>query len=74
MRAKGLRPNDDGDLIHTRSLPTGEAFDVIKNMPTEAQLREDLDGLADDLKYFEFDDSQLWAVSYRTSDSSKSSV
>lgn len=72
LAAKGLHYNDDGDLIHTRKLPSGESFEVIKNLPTEDELRNDIDRFGERIGYYEFNE-KLWAVDFTTRSLAKTS-
>ena len=59
--------DDDGNLIHKRTFPDGEVFEVVKNFPTEPELKEVLDGLAYDIEYREHDALRRWMVSFTAS-------
>ncbi|MFH1313393.1 MAG: class I SAM-dependent methyltransferase [Candidatus Eisenbacteria bacterium] len=58
--------DDDGNLIHRRDFPDGEVFEVVKNFPTEEELREVLSGLADDMEYREHDVLRRWMLTFTT--------
>jgi O-antigen/teichoic acid export membrane protein len=36
LARKGLRRDDEGNIRHTRHLPDGQQFEIIKNFPTRA--------------------------------------
>jgi SAM-dependent methyltransferase len=66
------RVDEHGDIYEERLLRDGSRFETIKNFASEAEFRELLDGLADDITYLEFDTgnskyepARLWTVSYR---------
>jgi len=56
--------DDEGNLIHRRQLPSGEQYYVVKNFPTEAELRETLDGVADNVEYHEHLAMRRWILAY----------
>ncbi len=58
--------DDEGNLIHRRSVPGNGDYFVIKNFPTEQELRETLVGIVDDFRYQEHLALQRWIVTYRT--------
>jgi ubiquinone/menaquinone biosynthesis C-methylase UbiE len=59
--------DDDGNLIHKRTFPNGEVFEVVKNFPTERELEEVLTGLADGVEYHEHDALRRWMLTFTTS-------
>jgi demethylmenaquinone methyltransferase/2-methoxy-6-polyprenyl-1,4-benzoquinol methylase len=56
--------DDEGNLIQKRSLPDGQEFQVIKNFPSEAELRRHLQGFADKIECIEFTELGRWGISY----------
>ncbi|UCG61373.1 MAG: methyltransferase domain-containing protein [Candidatus Zixiibacteriota bacterium] len=58
--------DDEGNLIHRRNVPGGGDYYVIKNFPTEQELRQVLTGIADDVRYREHLALQRWILTYRT--------
>ena len=56
--------DNEGNLIHKRTLPDGQQFYVVKNFPTEEELRDVLDGLADDIEYYEHWSLRRWMLIY----------
>ena len=44
------RTDEQGDTYQTRRLDDGSTHEVLKNFPTEAELRAALDGLADEVR------------------------
>jgi hypothetical protein len=59
------RLDAEGNVIEPRVLMNGEKYEVIKNFPTEAELREALEGFADDLQYEAYERGCVWTVSYK---------
>jgi ubiquinone/menaquinone biosynthesis C-methylase UbiE len=53
-----------GDFVRKRVLPDGSEFTVIKNFPTENEIREILKGIAKDIRYHEHLNLQRWVLSY----------
>ncbi len=63
-----IRSQDsDGNTLERRPLPDGRAVDIIKNFPTEAELRGALRGIAEDVQYVARPDEKSWTVVYNTS-------
>jgi demethylmenaquinone methyltransferase/2-methoxy-6-polyprenyl-1,4-benzoquinol methylase len=58
--------DDEGNRIGRRQLPNGEVFHVVKNFPTEEELRQLLSGLVDDVDYREHDALRRWLLTFRT--------
>jgi len=56
--------DNEANLIHKRTLPDGQQFYVVKNFPTEEELRDVLDGLADDIEYYEHWSLRRWVLTY----------
>ncbi len=54
-----------GDLLEDRPLRNGERFEIIKNFPTEWELRAVLAGIASDVSYVSEPAHGYWMVSYR---------
>ena len=57
------RTDADGNTYQLRVLGNGEQYEVMKNFPTECELREALDGLSAGFEYHRLD--YYWYVSYR---------
>lgn len=55
--------DDDGNSYQRRALDDGSQHDVLKNFPTEAQLRADVEGMASDIEYVEL--QYYWMFKYR---------
>jgi len=53
-----------GNTYQTRRLEDGREYEVLKNIPTEAELRGYLDGIATDIVYETL--TYYWCLSYRT--------
>lgn len=60
-----LGVDSDGDLVIRRKLRNGTPHEIIKNLPTEAELRGALADFADDLVYKRHEFLGWWIVSYR---------
>jgi demethylmenaquinone methyltransferase/2-methoxy-6-polyprenyl-1,4-benzoquinol methylase len=58
--------DDEGNLIHLRDVPDGGQYYVVKNFPTEEELRQIFDGITDDFSYHEHLALQRWVFSYKT--------
>lgn len=56
--------NEDGDFARKRTLPDGSEFIVIKNFPTENEIRDILKNLAKNIRYHEHLNLQRWMLSY----------
>lgn len=56
--------DDEGNLIHRRRLPSGEQYYVVKNFPTEAELRETLGGTAEGIEYYQHLAMRRWILAY----------
>ncbi|MCX6832051.1 MAG: class I SAM-dependent methyltransferase [candidate division Zixibacteria bacterium] len=54
--------DDEGNRVSIRALPDGGRFHVIKNFPTEGELREALSPFADDIFYYEHDGLRRWLL------------
>ncbi len=54
--------DEEGNTYSRRTLESGQQYEVLKNFPTEAEVREVLSGLASDIHYF--DSTFYWCVSY----------
>jgi demethylmenaquinone methyltransferase/2-methoxy-6-polyprenyl-1,4-benzoquinol methylase len=62
-----LRPyrrDEGGNLICRRSLPDGRTFDVVKNFPTEDELRRAIGCEGDSIEYREWPGLGRWLVTY----------
>lgn len=57
--------NENGDFVRRRSLPDGGEYLVVKNFPTENELKGILKGMAEDIRFHEHLNLQRWMVSYR---------
>lgn len=55
----------EGNTYSRRRLQDGSEWDVLKNFPTEDELRKLLDGSAEDIEYYK--SSYYWWLSYRVS-------
>ena len=57
--------DDDGNTIHRRRFEDGTEYEVVKNFPTESELREALGPYAENLSYHEHDDLRRWALTMK---------
>jgi protein-L-isoaspartate O-methyltransferase len=55
----------EGSRVERRRLEDGRCFDVVKNFPTEDEIRAALEGIADDVRYVEHAAERSWNVAYR---------
>lgn len=58
------RQDDEGNTYQTRRLEDGRQYEVLKNLPTEADLRAYIDGIATDINFTNL--TYYWCLSYRT--------
>lgn len=58
------RTDAHGNTLEERSLPDGRTFEIVKNFPTEEDLRDTLAGIADHVEYIERPDEKSWSVTY----------
>jgi SAM-dependent methyltransferase len=59
------RNDNDGNRLEERILQDGRRFEVVKNFPTERELKNLLDGLAEDIVYREYPEQCNWELTYR---------
>ena len=55
----------DGNCIHRRRFDDGTEFEVVKNFPSEPELREALGRYADNLTYREHDELRRWVLTLK---------
>ena len=60
------RQDSAGNTLEQRALPDGRSFEVVKNFPTEAEIRRALADIANDVEYTERPEEKSWSVTYRT--------
>ncbi len=58
------RRDDEGNGITKRRLPNGQEFDVIKNFPTEHELRMHVAAVAEQMQFFEYPTLHRWMFAY----------
>lgn len=58
------RRDSQGNTIELRVLPDGRSFNVVKNFPTEEEVRSALAGIAENVTYVERPDEKSWSVTY----------
>lgn len=63
---KERRLDSGGNTLELRTLPDGRSFWIVKNFPTEEELRAALDGLAEDIEYRPRPEEKHWDLTYRT--------
>ena len=59
-----LHRDGEGNEVQRRTLPSGEAYLVVKNFPTEAQLRADLAPYAASVRFTEHRPLRRWLVAW----------
>ncbi len=60
------RQDPDGNTLEQRSLPDGRSFEIVKNFPTEEEVKNVLRDIADNVKYIERPGEKSWGVTYNT--------
>ena len=60
------RRDADGNHLEQRTLPDGRTFEVVKNFPTEEDIRRTLAGLAVHVEFEARPEENSWTVTYRT--------
>jgi cyclopropane fatty-acyl-phospholipid synthase-like methyltransferase len=58
------RQDANGNTLERRSLPDGRTFEIVKNFPTEEDVRNALAGIGDNVVYVERPAERSWAVTY----------
>jgi hypothetical protein len=58
----------EGNEVQLRTLPDGEPYLVVKNFPSEEELRGRLEGLAVDVRYHEDGPLRRWVLRYALPD------
>ena len=56
--------DDDGNTVQKRTLPNGRKYNVIKNFPTERELRGQLGNRAFDIDFIEDQKLRRWVLAY----------
>lgn len=56
--------DEEGNLIHKRSLSDGKEFYVVKNFPTEKELKEVFKGLVKDFEFYQHLPLKRWVLTY----------
>ena len=59
----------DGNTLEWRCLPDGRSFEIVKNFPSEGDIRGALAAVAQDVQYIERPAERSWTVTYRLADS-----
>lgn len=57
------RVDEEGNGFQVRELPDGSRYEVLKNFPSESEIRQDLSEYAVDLEFIQLD--YFWVVRYR---------
>jgi ubiquinone/menaquinone biosynthesis C-methylase UbiE len=60
------RKDRNGNTLETRTLSDGRTFEIVKNFPTEEEIRPALQGLAREVEYTERPDEKSWSVIYKS--------
>lgn len=56
--------DDEGNVVQKRALPDGRTYNVIKNFPTEMELRRQLGNRAFDIDFIEDRQLRRWVLAY----------
>ena len=67
------REDPRGNTMEQRSLPGGRSFEIVKNFPTERDIRNALAGIAANVEYVQHPDERSWNVTYRVGTKSPTS-
>ena len=60
------RTDEAGNTLEQRFLPDGRSFEIVKNFPSEDDVRNALMSIADNVQYIERRDERSWSVTYNT--------
>jgi demethylmenaquinone methyltransferase/2-methoxy-6-polyprenyl-1,4-benzoquinol methylase len=58
------RKDSDGNTLELRRLPDGRTFEIVKNFPTEKEVRTALAGIGSNVRYIERPEEKSWNVIY----------
>jgi demethylmenaquinone methyltransferase/2-methoxy-6-polyprenyl-1,4-benzoquinol methylase len=58
------RKDAGGNTLEQRSLPDGRLFEIVKNFPTEEDIRSSLARIAENVEYIKRSDERSWTVTY----------
>ncbi len=64
--SQSRRSDSEGNLLEQRTLPNGQTFEIVKNFPTEQELRDYLAEIANNIVYTECPEQKYWTVAYNT--------
>ena len=59
------RIDNKGNTLEMRTLPDGRKFEIVKNFPSEDEVKEVLSGIADDIQFTVHLNEKSWSVVYR---------
>jgi len=61
---EGFFFDDEGNRINPRTLPDGSRFQVVKNYPDENRFKQMLDGIKNDIDYYENKELKRWLATW----------
>lgn len=59
------RLDEEGNVLEPRIMKNGDQYEVIKNFPTEAEIRASLEGIAHDIVFRAREEGSVWTVHYK---------
>jgi 2-polyprenyl-3-methyl-5-hydroxy-6-metoxy-1,4-benzoquinol methylase len=62
----GTHLDDDGNTIHSRKLPGGQEFEIVKNFPDEQELVSSVEDFGRDIEYRAHDPLRRWMLTFGT--------
>jgi len=59
------KQDNEGNILEQRILPDSRSFMIVKNFPTEQEIKDSLVNIADDIRYTERPEEKSWQIMYR---------